>query len=88
MKRIRPVARPGRLKGAEMAELRDAVYLRDNGRCQMCGKWCGEGDWDLSHKRGKRMWGDSLETTEVACKTCHQIFHSYGKTMTKPCPKK
>lgn len=92
-KRAKP--RPGRLQGAEMDALRLAVWIRDKGRCVKCGYRVIldapqelESSFHLAHRKGKRMWGDSLETTEANCGKCHRKFHAYGPTMEKPCPPK
>jgi 5-methylcytosine-specific restriction endonuclease McrA len=84
VKRVRAKARPNRLKGAAMTEMREQVFDRDKGLCVRCGK---PGS-DLSHKRNKRMWGDSPENTEVMCRNCHRLFHQYGPSFEKPCPPK
>jgi len=95
IRKVRSKPRHGRLKGDDMEELRQAVYARDVGHCQRCGIITIFGapeEWDnsfhLAHRKGKRMWGDSLETTEVNCGKCHRRFHAYGPSMEKPCPPK
>lgn len=95
VKKYRAKPRPGRLKGDEMRLLRIEVWIRDGCQCVRCGKpvdpdappeW--PNSFHLSHKKGKRMWGDSPETTESNCGDCHRKFHNYGWTMTKPCKPK
>jgi 5-methylcytosine-specific restriction endonuclease McrA len=95
IRKVRSKPRPGRLKGDDMDELRQAVYTRDLGLCQRCGITTIFGapeEWDnsfhLAHRKGKRMWGDSLETTEINCGKCHRRFHNFGPSMEKPCPPK
>lgn len=94
--------RPGRLQGADMAKLRNDVFDRDEGLCHreladgtICGRltlFNAPPEWDssfhLAHRKGKRMWGDYLETTQCECGEHHRMFHNYGPSMKKPCPKK
>jgi len=93
--RPRTKPRPGRLKGDELASLRISAYERDGHRCVRCGRTVfpdmdqeQNGSMHLSHKRGKRMWGDSLDQVETYCGYCHRTFHNYGPSMEKPCPPK
>jgi nitrate/TMAO reductase-like tetraheme cytochrome c subunit len=73
--------RPGRLKGAEMTALRDAAYERDCGRCINCGTPVRREEFDLSHARGKRMWGDSVENVRVKCMRCHRVLEHHPKAV-------
>lgn len=77
--------RPGRVKGADMTALREAVWTRDNGLCCFCGMpvdfTCGE----MAHLRNKRMWGGGIDNIRgPAHKKCHQDSHNAGG---KPVPK-
>ena len=85
-KRTKP--RPGRVKGAEMAELRQAAWERDKGICQFCFTPANPANWQLAHKRAKRRHGDDIHNVHVSHPICHHLSHVYGATMTKPCPPK
>lgn len=84
VRKVRRKPRSGRLKGKAMGDLREAAWQRDKGICQRCFLPCNPNDWDLAHRRGKRMWGDSLENVQVEHRFCHRIlFHN-----PKACPPK
>lgn len=95
IRRKRNKPRPGRLKGDALEALRLACWGRDKGECQKCGRFTfpsepreSDVSYHMSHKRGKRMWGDSLDQIEVLCGRCHRAFHNFGPSMEKPVPKK
>jgi hypothetical protein len=71
-----------------MSSLREFVWRRDEGVCQRCFKPCAEDDWDLAHKKGKRMWGDSPDNTEVAHQRCHRIIQHCNGGVEKIVPEK
>jgi CheY-like chemotaxis protein len=86
--RIRPrgKARPGRLKGDDLGELRRTCYERDGGRCVMCGVQVSlflprtaDGSYHMMHKQAKRRGGDSLENVATGCGRCHRSLHAGGK---------
>jgi 5-methylcytosine-specific restriction endonuclease McrA len=83
----RSKARPGRVKGKKMAELRSKVFTRDAESCTRCGKFVGQ-EGHLAHKKAKRRHGDSPENTHVLCADCHRLEHQYGPSGVKPCPRK
>lgn len=90
IRKVRRKARPGRLKGKAMTELRMLAFIRDEGICQMqldkdCTPMLDWETFELAHKRNKRMWGDSLEQVICACRSCHRKSHNAGG---KPCPPK
>ncbi|HSC56458.1 MAG TPA: hypothetical protein VLC51_04615 [Nitrospira sp.] len=65
-----------RLVGKDMDALRLARYEMDNQRCVDCGRWVrwerGYPDsMELSHQKGKRNHGDTLENTRTRCHECH-----------------
>lgn len=85
-----------RLYGEDLKRLREAVYLRDEGRCQFiengvkCNKWLPlDGTVfqraHMAHIGSKRLVGDALETTRVLCYTHHIVVEHGGG---KPCPPK
>lgn len=91
MIRPRSKPRPGRLKGPDLEALRMDCWRRDHGKCQKCDcitnpfapqEW--PNSYHMSHKRGKRMWGDTLENVEVLCGSCHRRFHACGPSFEKP----
>jgi hypothetical protein len=84
----RSKARRGRLKGAEMSELRTTSWQYRRGICIYCKLPCGEWFGELAHIRGKRSWGDNLGNVSPAHRECHQKFHAYGPSLEKPCKKK
>ncbi len=85
-----------RLKGDDLRALRLACFMLSDGRCTRCGKklyftarFAGDPDaYDMSHKRNKRMHGDSLDNVESLCHRDHMLQHSYGKSYIKPVPSK
>lgn len=95
IRKSRKAARPGRLKGKDLALLRSDCWDRDRGICQNCRRptWFHapkEFAWSyhMAHIKAKRMGGDSLENVRTLCGQCHRKEHAYGKSMTKPVPKK
>jgi 5-methylcytosine-specific restriction endonuclease McrA len=95
IRKVRSKPRPGRLKNAELELLRMKCWERDKGLCQRCGQFTdpdkfhtASDSYHMAHKRGKRMWGDSLDQVETFCGDCHRRFHNFGPTMQKPCPPK
>jgi 5-methylcytosine-specific restriction endonuclease McrA len=95
IKKKRSKPRPGRLEGKEMDDLREIVFTRDMGICQNCGRKIifnapheHDDSFHLAHTKGKRMWGDSPETTRAECGRCHRTFHNYGPSREKPVPAK
>ena len=91
MIRPRKKARPGRLKGRALEDLRVKCWLKDNEACVKCGvhtfyyapHWASN-SYHMSHIKAKRMGGDSLENVETLCGDCHRKFHAYGPSMEKP----
>ncbi len=87
--------RPGRLDAEGMAALRSMRYEVDNHRCLACGTLVNfyappedDRSMHLAHKRGKRMWGDSLENTQTECGACHRAYHQNGPSRSKIVPAK
>jgi hypothetical protein len=92
-KRKKP--RPGRLKGDDLTELRFACYERDKAICQRCGHMTfnrlpqeHDESYHMAHRKGKRMFGDSLDNVQTECGACHRRYHVYGPSMEKPVPAK
>lgn len=83
---------PVRLKGKDMAALRIARFLKDEGRCVDCNLqvWLDAPlghplKMDLSHVISRGAGGpDTLENTRTKCAQCHGRKHGGGK----PCPRK
>jgi len=95
MIRPRKEARPGRLKGKDLENLRVGCFIRDLGRCLKCNRivymtlpHSAVNSFHMSHIKGKRMGGDNLSNVETLCGDCHRKFHQFGPSMTKPCPAK
>jgi hypothetical protein len=73
-----------RLYGADLEALRAQRWILDGGICGRCGiatylEARFDGDpmaYDMSHKRNKRMYGDSFENTKSLCHLCHMREHS------------
>lgn len=87
--------RPGRLVGAELEALRQECLERDGNHCVVCRKRVRphlppehDDSFHLAHRRGKRMWGDSIDQVDTNCGACHRKFHACGPSMTKPVPAK
>lgn len=84
MQKVRKEPRAGRVKGEDMTALREAVWARDSGLCCFCGKPVDFLRGEMSHLRGKRMWGDGIENVRgPAHQSCHHASHN-----PKPCPPK
>jgi len=88
IRKSRAKARPGRLKGKRLQELRELVHARQRGRCDVCGKLLPlDGDvftrMHLAHRRNKRMWGDGEQNVRGLCFNDHWAEHN-----PKACPKK
>lgn len=74
------------LSGKDYTSLRNRVYLRDRGRCQVCGiRTCIEqtgrdDDMHLAHLIPRRMGGgsrdDTMENTVTKCAACHRKEHN------------
>ena len=86
-----PKMTPPRLKGAKMKAFRLRIFIRDGGRCKVCRQKVSFDGKDpvfppmhLSHKRNKRMHGDTPENCETLCPTCHLV----GKHNPKSVPPK
>ena len=76
-----------RIKGRAYHQLKEQVYNRDNGQCQVCGKWlpmmlvaylilftCAH----LSHKKSRGSGGDDTpENTEILCFEHHMKKHGW-----------
>jgi 5-methylcytosine-specific restriction endonuclease McrA len=103
VKKVRSKPRAGRLKGADMEQLRRECFERDFYLCQgfVCdlvvdwmqfGHTCNRPvTWEtghMAHIGAKRRHGDSLDNVRTLCAECHQIEHAYGKSGVKPCPPK
>ncbi len=89
----RKKARPGRLKGDDLRELRERCFDRDNLRCTICGvavvRVSGTPrSGHMAHIGAKRRHGDTLSNVRTLCAACHALEHRYGKSMTKPVPPK
>ena len=87
-RKVRSRPRRGRLKGAEMSELRATSWQERKGICIYCRQVCSEWFGELAHIRGKRNFGDNADNVSPAHRECHTKFHLYGKSMTKPCKAK
>jgi hypothetical protein len=67
VKKARKKPRPGRLKGADLFELRRECYMRDHGFCRECGVFTyftgpepiNDHSYHMAHIQAKRMGGDS-----------------------------
>ena len=84
LRKSRSKPRPGRLKGDDMDALRLLAFVRDEGCCVTCGKMLDPLEFHLAHKRGKRMWGDSLDNVHCKCFDCHIVKEHNPKA----CPPK
>jgi 5-methylcytosine-specific restriction endonuclease McrA len=90
VKRVRAKARPGRLKGKAMTELRREVYYKAMGLCELreskdCLGWAGWFTGHMHHIKHRSLGGkDELSNLLWACPPCHAEEH----VPPKPCPKK
>lgn len=85
--------RPGRLTGEDLTALRLACFLRDKGRCSLCGVplhyvalFAGDPDaYDMAHRRSRGAGGaDELANVHSLCHADHMLEHRGDK----PCPSK
>lgn len=73
-----------RLEGEALARLRYAVFIRDRGRCQVCGRELFyqarfDGDplaYDMAHRQNKRMYGDTPSNVRALCHEDHMAEHA------------
>lgn len=50
----------------------------DGGKCCMCGKKVGTGDWETHHLHYKTLGHeDALTDICTLCKRCHELIHRY-----------
>jgi 5-methylcytosine-specific restriction endonuclease McrA len=83
---------PVRLEGKALAALRIACFLRDAGRCVICGviTWLDAPEEhprkaDMAHIKSRGAGGsDTLDNVRNNCHRCHMRRHNGGK----PCPPK
>lgn len=64
-----------RLKGKKLRELNDEIFLRDNHKCIICGRWVEEGQ-KFHHEPCGAAKSDELEKGVVLCRDCHFARHS------------
>lgn len=95
IRKRRTKPRPGRLKGAALARLRQQCWDRDGGECRECLKHTNyllykehPDSYHMAHIKAKRIGGDSLNNVRTLCGDCHRKEHNYGPSMTKPVPSK
>lgn len=82
-----------RLYGNDRSALKDRVYLRAQGRCELLivcnGEYVPYKDGHLAHTKSVGSGGnDSESNTKFACPGCHIRSHAYGSKGAKPCPTK
>jgi 5-methylcytosine-specific restriction endonuclease McrA len=87
VRKVRAKARPGRLKGKAMGELRYNVYWRVRGQCELrisdkCEGFAGL-DWGHMHHKIHRSLGgkDTLENCIWSCPPCHAEEHVPAKVV-------
>ena len=98
---VRKKPRKGKLSQKDTANVREAVYYRDHGRCQIhLHPDCLGVQLPLhgpvtvrfhaAHIKGEGAGGAfTLENLQGACYLCHiEREHLWGKSGIKPCPKK
>lgn len=94
-KRVSRTGKAGivRLRGADKKELREQVYDRAQGMCELklkgCKRYAGWKSGHLAHIQGTGAGGsDTPENTNWSCDHCHFLSHAYGKDGQKPCPRR
>ena len=78
-----------RLTGDDINELRDKCFDRDGGECVNCHRtlvrhprYIFQPDaYHMSHKRNKRMWGDTLDNVDSRCTNCHLVLQHNPKSI-------
>lgn len=90
-----PKVVPVRYTGNALRTFRFLIFARDKGRCVKCkrevsfnGKRSDIPPMHLSHKRNKRMWGDSPGNCETMCPECHLVGVHLQGGKGKICPPK
>jgi RNA-directed DNA polymerase len=64
---------------SEYRTAREVVRLRENFRCQRCGKRGTE-----AHHKDGNPWNNDPSNLELLCQECHKLTPSYGKARRKP----
>jgi hypothetical protein len=82
-----------RLVGADRSALKDRVYLRCNGHCELrlvCnGEYVPYKNSHLAHVKSVGSGGpDTDANTRYTCPACHIQSHAYGPSNKKPVPPK
>lgn len=80
-----------RRTGKDLEELRDECYERDGGKCVKCGRRLVHSPdsilqpdaYHMSHKRNKRMWGDTISNVESLCTHDHLVGVHNPKSVPK-----
>lgn len=95
VKKVRAKPRPGRLKGDDLTNLREACFLRDGFHCTHCRRRVypslpkeHEASAHMAHIQAKRRGLDTLDNVRTLCGEDHRRQHNFGPTMEKPCPPK
>lgn len=82
-----------RLYGEDRSRLKDRVYERSGGFCEV-KRVCNGGyvpykEGHLFHIKGVGAGGaDTEENTLFSCPPCHHFWHAYGPSGSKPVPAK
>lgn len=88
--RVGKVSHQVRLSGPPKSALREAVYLRAKGMCEIrlpgCGGYTPWKSGEMAHVRSVGSGGsDELANCVWSCQNCHRKSHNCGG---KPCPAK
>ena len=86
--------RPNRVYGAEMKDLRQQCWDRDEGQCRHCGIltfYAAVGyhprNYEMAHIRSRGAGGaDELSNLKTLCSLCHKSEHAGGKPVPKKVP--
>jgi 5-methylcytosine-specific restriction endonuclease McrA len=87
VRKVRAKARPGRLKGKALEELRRQVLDRANGYCELkksedCMKWAGWFTGHMHHVKHRSLGGkDELSNLLWSCPQCHWEEHVPSKVV-------
>lgn len=64
------------LAGVDMGLQRNRVFMRDNYRCQGCGRALTLAECEMDHVRSRGKGGDdSMSNLRTVCFNCHRLKH-------------
>jgi 5-methylcytosine-specific restriction endonuclease McrA len=84
----RAKARPGRVRGKQLVQLRKECFERDRFQCVACGSGVTWESGEMAHVGAKRRYGDNLSNVRTKCFRCHRIIEHCNGGVEKVVPTK